>query len=109
MRAIVFGGNISGEHVAPGNRHGAARFAVAQKLAAFPRQRHRRQFAVDARTTTATHAFHAGLGRARTRAAAGFERQNEMSGIGQAALELRGDAIGRHHVETGARQHDDAG
>src|SRR5262249_33748819 len=102
------GRDVRSEDIAPGNRHGAARLAVAHELARFPGQGHDRHFAVDPRAAALGHAFDAGLRRARTRPAAGLEGEYERGRIRQALFEHRGQAVGRDDVEARARQHDDA-
>src|SRR5262249_47236048 len=81
------GRHEGGVDVAPRNRHRAARLAAAHELARLPRQRHRLQFAADARAAALGQPFDAGLGRAGARPAAGLEREHERDGIWQALLE----------------------
>ena len=50
----------------------------------------------------------AGASGAGTRTSAGFEREHELARVRQTLFEHRGNAIGRHHVETDSGRDDDS-
>ena len=103
------GGDERGVDVAPGDGDGGACVHAAAEAAHLPRQRHLDHAAVDARAAALAQALDAGLGGARTHAAAAVEGQHQLVGARQARLQHRREAVGRHHVEADARRDHDAG
>src|SRR5690606_17038811 len=100
------GGYEGGIHIAPGNRHRATPAAIgAHELARLPAQRDFDDLTGDSRTTAFGESLDAGPRRARTGAADGFEGEHEMAGIRHALFQHGGHAVGRYHVEAGARKH----